>query len=67
MESSSLIRLLCLLVAVLFGGWVGTATGWISSTIEPGFGRTLVAGGTGFAGAFLLILTAIRFLSGRDS
>ncbi|MCG5437485.1 MULTISPECIES: hypothetical protein [Micromonospora] len=67
MESGSLIRLLCLVIAVLSGGLTATITSWISWAIEPSIGQALLSGGVAFGGCCALVLTAIRFLSGRDA
>lgn len=67
MESSALVRLLCLIIAVLSGSLTATVTSWISWAIEPSFGQTLLSGGVAFGGCFTLVLTAIRFLTGSDT
>lgn len=67
LSNDAIIRLLCLAVAVLAASLTGTVTSWISWAIEPNIGQALLAGGASFAGCALLVLTAIRFLTGRDA
>ncbi|MEU8262021.1 hypothetical protein AB0C02_15525 [Micromonospora sp. NPDC048999] len=67
MEVNALVRLLCLAIAVLSGGLTATVTSWISWAIEPSIGQALLSGGVAFSGCFALVLTAIRYVSGRDT
>ncbi|MGN9811393.1 hypothetical protein ACTMSW_18790 [Micromonospora sp. BQ11] len=67
MESSALVRLLCLTIAILSGGLTATVISWISWVIEPSISQALLSGGVAFSGCCALVLTAIRYVSGRDA
>ncbi|WP_091646746.1 hypothetical protein [Micromonospora pallida] len=62
-----MVRTLCLAIAVLFGSQVGTVASWISWVIDPSIGKAILSGGVAFSGGFALVLTAIRFITGRDA
>ncbi|MFI6267223.1 hypothetical protein [Micromonospora sp. NPDC051006] len=53
MESSVLVRLLCLTIAALSSGLAATITSWIVWAAEPNLGEALLTGGCFFAAVSL--------------
>ncbi|MFG1803340.1 hypothetical protein ACGFI4_24675 [Micromonospora carbonacea] len=59
-------RVLLLLVAVLAASLTGLVAGWVSWALDPGVGKTLLAGGSAFGASLVVMLTAINFVLKRD-